>query len=140
MSYIFLPSKFVAIFLSKALVEHVTGHFRLLFPVAPCWMGLFCLLTFCNMLRNISHWFPTNKRSCQECFGGPFNPLVAQRHMLCKQGFSFSVCQAVEGVTQAFKLWSTINFQKNVQVGVLIRLYYPMPFWVINCLYFVSSS
>ena len=50
------------------------------------------------------------KRSRHECFGRPgaqgsalsaFNPLAAQRHVLCRQGFSSSVCQAVVGATRA---------------------------------------
>ena len=49
------------------------------------------------------------KRSCHGCFGRPgtqgsaisaFNPFAAQRCVLCRQGFSSSVCQAVVGATQ----------------------------------------
>ena len=48
------------------------------------------------------------KRSCRGCFGRPgaqgsaisaFNPLTAQQHVLCKQGFSSLVYQAVVGAT-----------------------------------------
>ena len=51
-----------------------------------------------------------HKRSCHGCFGWPgaqgstasaFNPLAAQQCVLCRQGFSSSVCQAVVGATQA---------------------------------------
>ena len=52
---------------------------------------------------------PTCKRSHHGCFGRPgtqgsaisaFNPLAAQQCVLCRQGFSSSVCQAVAGATQ----------------------------------------
>ena len=54
-----------------------------------------------------------HKRSCCGCFGRPgtheyaisaFNPLVAQQHVLCRQGFSSSVCQAVAGATRTSTL------------------------------------
>ena len=50
-----------------------------------------------------------HKRSHRGCFGRPgtqgsaisaFNPLAAQQHVLCRQGFSSSVCQAVVGATR----------------------------------------
>ena len=50
-----------------------------------------------------------HKRSCHGCLGRPgtqgsvvsaFNPLAAQRCVLCQQGFSSSVCQAVAGATR----------------------------------------
>ena len=52
---------------------------------------------------------PSSKRTHSGCFSGPgaqgsmisaFNPLAAQQHILCRQGFSSSVCQAVVGATQ----------------------------------------
>ena len=51
---------------------------------------------------------PSSQKSRHGCFGRPgtqgsaisaFNPLAAQRHVLCRQGFSSSVCQAVAGAT-----------------------------------------
>ena len=51
---------------------------------------------------------PSCKRSHHGCFSRPgaqgsvisaFNPLAAQQHVLCRQGFSSSVCQAVVGAT-----------------------------------------
>ena len=51
---------------------------------------------------------PSSKRSHHGCFGRPgaqgsaisaFNPLAAQQCVLCRQGFSSSVCQAVVGGT-----------------------------------------
>ena len=51
-----------------------------------------------------------NKRSHCGCFGRPcvqgsaisvFNPLATQRFVLCRQGFSSSVCQTVAGATWA---------------------------------------
>ena len=53
---------------------------------------------------------PHHERSHHGCFGMPFaqgsaisafNPLAAQQCVLCRQGFSSSVCQAVVGATQA---------------------------------------
>ena len=50
-----------------------------------------------------------HKRSHCGCFSRPgtqgseisaFNPLAAQQHVLCRQGFSSSVCKAVAGATQ----------------------------------------
>ena len=50
-----------------------------------------------------------HKRSCHGCFSrlgtqwsviSAFNPLAAQRCVLCRQGFSSLVCQAVVGATQ----------------------------------------
>ena len=52
---------------------------------------------------------PSSKRSHCGCFGRPgtqgsaisaFNPLAAQQCVLCRQGFSSSVCQAVAWATQ----------------------------------------
>ena len=52
---------------------------------------------------------PSCKRSCHGCFSRPgtqgsvisaFNPLAAQQCVLCRQGFSSSVYQAVAGATQ----------------------------------------
>ena len=50
-----------------------------------------------------------HKKSCHGCFNRPcaqgsaistFDHLAAQRYMLCRQGFSFSVCQTVVVATQ----------------------------------------
>ena len=52
---------------------------------------------------------PSSKKSHRGCFGRPgtqgsaisaSNPLAAQQCVLCRQGFSSSVCQAVAGATQ----------------------------------------
>ena len=40
------------------LAKHVTGHFRLLIIVAPCWMEASCLPTVLSMLKDIPHWWP----------------------------------------------------------------------------------
>ena len=51
---------------------------------------------------------PHHKRSCHGCLSRPgiqgsaisaFNPLAAQQCVLCRQGFSLSVCQVVAGAT-----------------------------------------
>ena len=66
---------------------------------------------------------PSSKRSRHGCFGRPgtqgsvisaFNPLAAQQHVLCRQGFSSLVCQAVAGATRM----SPIKGLQTVLVGV----------------------
>ena len=56
-----------------------------------------------------SSMVPSSKKSCCGCFGRPgaqgsaisvFHPLAAQQHVLCRQGFSSLVCQAVAGAAQ----------------------------------------
>ena len=60
----------------------------------------------CRHFSVVSH----HKRSHCGCFSRPcaqgsaisaFNPLTAQRCVLCRQGFSTSICQAVLGATEA---------------------------------------
>ena len=97
-----LPPVF-ALVLSKFLAEHVTGKFRHLLG-SPCWMEApyssqhvgrhSSLLSFCT-------------KSCQEWASGlsaqwsviTVLTLLMQRCLLCRQGFSSSVCQVVAGVT-----------------------------------------
>ena len=65
------------------------------------------LSTVLNMLKDIPHWDPMVERSCQGCFRRPaakgsgiiINPFGAQRYVSHRQGFSFSVCLVVVGVT-----------------------------------------
>ena len=56
-SFTFPTSTLVPLILSKSLVEHVTGQFRLLILDALCWMEVSWLPTFLSMLEDIPHWF-----------------------------------------------------------------------------------
>ena len=56
--YVFPPPALVLLFLSKFLVEHVIGQFRVLVLVVPCWMEASCLPTVLSMFETISHWCP----------------------------------------------------------------------------------
>ena len=108
-SYVFHPPALVPLVLSKFLAEHVNGQLRHLLLVAPCWIEAPWLPTVLNMLVDVPWWCPLLKRSHCGCFGRPvtqgsaisaFNPLAAQCHVLCRQGFSSSVCQAMVGAIQ----------------------------------------
>ena len=77
------------------------------------------------------------KRSHRGCFGRPgtqvsaisaFNPLAAQQFVLCRQGFSSLVCQAVAGATQrstsrvyqrCWKEWAGWCAQQGLQNNVI---------------------
>ena len=60
MSYMF-PQALVPLVLSNFLAGHVTGQFRILILVAPCWMEAPCLSTAHNILAEIPHWCPMVK-------------------------------------------------------------------------------
>ena len=60
-SYVFPPSPLVFLVLSKFLAEHITGQFRLLFLVAPCWMEAPWFPTVLNTLADSPHWCPIIK-------------------------------------------------------------------------------
>ena len=64
-SYRFPPT-LVPLVLSKFLEEHVTGQFRLLSLVAPCWIKAFWLPTVLNMLEDIRHQCPIIKDLTKE--------------------------------------------------------------------------
>ena len=49
----FSPPALVPLVLSEFLVEHVTGQFRLLILVVPCWMEAPLLSTVLGMLKDI---------------------------------------------------------------------------------------
>ena len=51
--YVFPSHALVPPVLSMFLAEHVTGQFRLLFLVVPCWMEIPGLPTFLNMLEDV---------------------------------------------------------------------------------------
>ena len=82
-----------------------------------------------------------HKRSHHGCFGrlgtqgspiSAFNPLAAQQHVLHRQGFSSSVCQAVAGATQTSTSGSTSSAGRSGPVGVLDRVYQMMPSLPLN--------
>ena len=107
-SYVFPPLALVPLVLSKFLVEHVNGQLRHLLLVAPCWMEAPWLPTVLNMLADVPWQCPIVKDLVMDVSVGQvlgsvisaFNPLAAQQCVLCRQGFSSSVCQAVVGAIQ----------------------------------------
>ena len=54
-SYVFPPPALVPLVLSKFLVKHVTGQFRLLILVVPCWMEAPWLPKVLSILEDILH-------------------------------------------------------------------------------------
>ena len=81
-----------------------------------------------------------HKRSHHVCFSRPgdhgyvvfvFNPLAAQRYVLCRQRFSSAVSQVVVGATQESTM-STGNIGRNGPVGVLKRVYQTVPYLPLN--------
>ena len=91
------------------MVEHVTGQFRL---ISDCTLldGGSLASHGSQHVGKHSSAFPYFKRSHHGCFGRPgaqgsaisaYNPLVAMRYVLHRQGFSSSVCQVAVKETQA---------------------------------------
>ena len=108
-SYVFPSPALVSLVLSKFLAEHVNSQLRHLILVGPCWMEAPWLPHHSQHVGRCSMAMSHHKRSCHGCFGRPgaqgsvisaFNPLAAQQHVLCQQGFSSSVCQVVAGASQ----------------------------------------
>ena len=108
-SYVFPPPVLVPLVLSNFLAEHVNSQLRHLILVASYWMEAPWLPTvlnmFCRHFSMVSHhkkshcgWF--YRPGAQGPAISTFNPLAAQWCVLCRQGFSFSVSQAVVGATQ----------------------------------------
>ena len=60
-SYVFPSPALVPLVLSRFLAEHVTGQFRLLILVAPCWMEAHGLPRVLNMLADIPWCCPIVK-------------------------------------------------------------------------------
>ena len=94
----------------QVLAEHGKGQLILLSLVAPCWMEAPWLPTALNMVADIPWHCPIIKDLIMDVLVGyvlkglaisAFSPLVVHRCVLCKQGFSSSVCQAMAGATQA---------------------------------------
>ena len=93
--------------LSKFLTECVTGQFRFLILVAPCWMQGPWISTVLNMLADIPQKCPIIKDltiddSVSQVFKGQqllHLTIGPPRVVLHRQEFSSSVCQAVTGVT-----------------------------------------
>ena len=94
--------------LSKFQVEHVTGQFRLLILVAPCWMEASRLFTVLNIFEDIPQWCYMgkdregffNRLATKRVDICCINPLTAHRQALHRQGFFSFVCQVVVGVAQ----------------------------------------
>ena len=106
--YVFPPPALVPLVLSKFLAEHVKGQLRLLILVAPCWMEAPGLPTVLNMFADIPWHCAIIQHLIMDVSVGHvlkgvpylyFNPLATQRCVLCRQGYSFPVCQAVAGAT-----------------------------------------
>ena len=131
-SYVFPPPALVPLLLSKFLAEHVNDQLRNLILVAPCWTEDPWLPTVFKYVGRCSSAVSHHKRSHHGCFGWPgtqgsaisaFNPLAAQQCVLCRQGFSSSVCQAVVGATrmsmskvyqQCWKEWASWCAQQGL--------------------------
>ena len=78
------------------------------YSVAPCWMEASWLPTVLNMLVDVPHSVSHHSRPCHRCLSWlgaqgsaipAFKPLAAQRCVLCRQGLSSFVGQAVARLT-----------------------------------------
>ena len=69
-SYVFPSPALVPLVFSRFLAEHVTGQFRLLILVAPCWMEAPWLPTVPNILDDYLHCCHC-KKSWHGSFGEP---------------------------------------------------------------------
>ena len=97
-SYVFPPPGLVLLVLSIFLAEHVTGQFRFLNVVAPCWNEAHHLPTILHMLEDIPHWCPVIRYLVRNVSVGS-----ALRNVCChRQGFSSSAYQAMMEMTWAF--------------------------------------
>ena len=78
----------------QVLAEHVKGQFRPKIVVASYWIEAFWSPTVLNILEHILDQCPIVKNliKCIGRLNAQFNPLGAQRHVLCRQGFSTLVC------------------------------------------------
>ena len=108
-SYVFPPPALVPLVLAKFLAEHVQPSTQT-FASGGSMLDGGSLASHSSQHAGrhslaVSHC----KRSHRGCFSRPgtqgsaisaFNPLAAQQCVLCRQGFSSSVCQAVVGATQ----------------------------------------
>ena len=100
-NYVFPPSTLVPLVLSMFLAEHVKGQLRHLILVVSSWMEVPWLPTPLNMVADIPWWcsiikdFVKDVSISQALKGLPdlyLNPLATQQYVLCRQGFSSSVC------------------------------------------------
>ena len=66
----FLLLMLISLVLSRSLVEHITGQFRCLILVTPCWIEASWLPTVLNMLVDILYCSPNVKKSCHGWFNG----------------------------------------------------------------------
>ena len=109
LSYMFPPPALIPLVLSRFLAEHVNSQLRHLILVVPCWMEAPWLPTILNMLADIPQQFPVIKdlivdvSVCQVLKGLQYLHITLWQlsDVLCRQGFSSLVCQAVEGTTRA---------------------------------------
>ena len=118
--YVFPPPPLIPLILSTFLVEHVTSQLRLLILMALCWMEVPWLPTVLKILEEHFSVLSCYKRSHH----GHFSRASAQgsaldltlwllRDVLYRQGFSYSVCQAVVEVLKHLQQKSTSNVGKN---------------------------
>ena len=86
----------------QGLTERITGQFRLLILVVPCWMEPLLLFVL-SLVKHVLPWWPMIKFCCG-CFSRlvirgsaiiAFDHFIAQRHVLQDQWFSFPIYQAV---------------------------------------------
>ena len=101
----------ISLVLSMFLGEHVTGEFRLLILVAPCWMGASLASHRPQHVGRHSLLVSHCKGSHHGCFSrlhaqGPtiaaFYALEAQRCVLCRQGFFLSLSGSEGGILSIY--------------------------------------
>ena len=85
MNYVLPPAALVPLVLSNFLAEHVTGQFRLMILMEPCWMEASWLPTVLDMSEDVPWHSPVVKDlimmlgrpGTQESAMSAFNPLAA---------------------------------------------------------------
>ena len=103
-----LPALFPHV-LAKILAEHVTDQFRLLIPVAPCWMEVPWLPKVLHVLADGPYWCPIVKDLIVDVSVGQVLRGLQSWHLTFwllrdvfqRQGFSCLICIVVVGVTSA---------------------------------------
>ena len=124
------------------LAGHVTGQFRLLILMTPCWMGASWLPTVLNMLVDITYYCPIVTNVVMDYSvdwllkGLPLLHLTLWlcRDVYCADGFSSSVFQAGTRATHTSMANITSNGRRNGPVGVLQRVYQIKSFLPLNLL------
>ena len=140
-AYIFCPALALLV-LSMFLMEQVTGQFRLVILVAPCWMETPWLphcsqhVGRCSSLASHhkwSHWGGFCRLGTKEFAITAFNHFTSQRYVFHRQAESFSpsvIRQQCHGQLQHAQQRFISNVGKNGKVGVLKRVYQTMPFFL----------